>query len=323
MRLRSRFSCAMTLTMAVALTSVAWSVPAHAEEVRTLTGPATSNADLYLTYVNCDNFFGPAAAPQSRLNLGPFNAPIGRRSLGLVPSAPGTATGPFARFDSLAAVDSTLSAAGSSGVSYIWTVNADSVPGTAWSGRAVINPADGAWTPVNAASLSYEWTLVNLSTHAPVGAGGQATPGDFAATHGDGSGFVVTGFGCDGQSFNIDAMSSGGVTYDFEGISLQTGIAKTTEQVRQDGTIEITGTVRDGSGRITGDPLVLESRKPGGEWAAVGDRVFADATGVARTVAPVTETTEFRWHRPESQYADEGWSEAITITVAESASPEA
>ena len=34
-------------------------------------------------------------------------------------------------------------------------------------------------------------------------------------------------------------------------------------------------------------------------------------------VAPVAETTEFRWHRPESQYADEGWSEPITVTVPE------
>ena len=42
--------------------------------------------------------------------------------------------------------------------------------------------------------------------------------------------------------------------------------------------------------------------------AAGGVLLLGDAAGLARTDVPVTATTEFRWHRPESQYADEGWS---------------
>lgn len=303
------------LALALSVTSTVWSTPAHADETRTLTGPATHNPDLYLTYVSCDGFFAPAAAPQSRLNLGPFTAPQGRRSLGLVPAGPGTATGPFARFDTLSGLDSSLSVAGGSGVSYVWTVTPDTPPGAAWSGRAAIAPAAGAWRHVAAAALSYDWTLVDLTTRAPIGPAQTATPGQFAATHGEGAGFVVTGFGCDGAPFNIDAVSAGSIAYDFEGITLQTTIATTTDKVRDDGTIEVTGTVRDASGRITGDPLVLESRTPGGAWAPVGTSVLAGPDGVARAVAEVAETTELRWHRPESQYADEGWSETVTVAV--------
>ena len=317
--LRATFTRAVTIALAIAGTTAAWSPPAHAADsgqVRTLAGPETSNADLHLTYVSCDSFFTPGVAPQSRLNLGPFTAPLGRRSLGLVPAGPGTATGPFARFDSLSGLDASVAVTGSSGVSYVWTVTSDTPAGATWSGRAVVTPAAGAWTRVDAASLSYEWTLVDLASRASLGAGEKATPGQFAVTHGDGAGFVVTGFGCDGASFNLDAVSADGVAYDFEGIALQTSIATTTDQARPNDTIEVTGTVRDGSGRITGDPLVLEARAPGGAWAPVGPSVLADASGVARAVAPVTGTTEFRWHRPESQYADEGWSEIVTVTVA-------
>ena len=42
---------------------------------------------------------------------------------------------------------------------------------------------------------------------------------------------------------------------------------------------------------------------------------MSDPSGLARVDVPVTETTEFRWHRPQSQYADEGWSDPVTVTV--------
>ena len=85
--------------------------------------------------------------------------------------------------------------------------------------------------------------------------------------------------------------------------------------------VAVTGRVTDPGGRVTGDPLVLESRAPGGRWTSTGQAVLGDADGVARIDVPVTETTEFRWHRPESQYADEGWSDPVTVTVAESVPP--
>lgn len=315
MRVRSTMMVVAVTTMLTALGTV----PAQADGTRTLTGPSTGDADVFLTYVGCGGLFTAGTAPQSRLNLGPYDAPLGRRSLGLVPSAPGTASGPFTRFDSLAGVDASLSVAstsGSQGVSYVMSITPSSPPGTAWSGRAALTATAGVWTDVSAAALTYDWSLVDLATLAPVAPAGSATPSAFATEHGDGAGFVVTGFGCDGQSFNLDAVSGAGSTFDFEGIALTTTTAVDREQAAAGEQVSVSGRVTDGSGRTTGDPLVLESRRPGGEWSSTRQVVLSDPSGLARVDVTVTETTEFRWHRPESQYADEGWSEPVTVTVA-------
>lgn len=180
MRLRT----SLTAVVATGLLTALGTVPAQADGARTLTGPSTGDPDVFLTYVGCDNLFAPASAPQSRLNLGPYDAPLGRRSLGLVPSAPGTASGPFARFESLAGFDSSVSVtstAGSQGVSYVMTITAASPPGTAWRGRAAVHAPAGAWTDVSAAELTYDWALVDLTTLAPVAPAGAATPSAFAA----------------------------------------------------------------------------------------------------------------------------------------------
>ena len=308
---------ATTLTLTVGTTLV--SSPAHAAGgSRTLSGPATGDSDVYLTYVGCADLLANATAPASRINLGPYAAPLGRRSLGLVPTAAGSAAGPYASFDSLAGLDSSVAVAatgGSSGVSWVMAVSRQSPAGTAWRGRAAVSAPAGSWTTVSSSALTYDWALVDLSSGATVDRAGSATPAQFAAEHGDGPGFAVTGFGCDGKAFNLDAVRASGSTFDFEGVSLSTSVAAGRQQVKPDEEVELTGRVTDGSGRLTGDPLVLESRSPGGQWAPVGKPVLASRDGVARVVVPVAETTEFRWHRPESQYADEGWSDVVTVTV--------
>ncbi|HEX5918281.1 MAG TPA: hypothetical protein VFY76_10530 [Nocardioides sp.] len=308
---------ATTLTMTLGATLV--TATAHASGSRTLSGPATGDADVYLTYVGCADLLGTAVAPASRINLGPYAAPLGRRSLGLVPSAQGSAAGPYSSFGSLAALDASVAVAatgGSSGVSWVMAVTRQSPRGTAWRGRAAVSVAAGSWTTVSSSALTYDWALVDLASGATVDRVGPATPAQFAAQHGDGRGFAVTGFGCDGKAFNLDAVRASGSTFDFEGVALTTAIAAGRQQVRADEQVELTGRVTDGSGRVTGDPLVLESRSPGGQWTPVGKPVLADRDGVARVAVPVSETTEFRWHRPESQYADEGWSDSVTVTVA-------
>jgi hypothetical protein len=294
--------------------------PARAEGSRTLSGPVTGDSEVYLTYVGCDRLFGTAAAPQSRINLGPYAAPLGRRSLGLVPAGPGTAAGPYSSFGSLAGLDASLSVAatgGGRGVSWVMAVTGSSPGGTAWRGRADVSVPAGSWSSISAADLTYDWTLVDLASGAPVHDAGRGTPAEFAAAHGDGRGFAVTGFGCDGKAFNLDAVRASGSTFDFEGVQLTTVLGVGRQQAAAGEEVELTGRVRDASGRLTGDPLVLESRTPGGAWSPVGRPVLADRDGVARVVVPVRETTEFRWHRPEGQYADEGWSEPATVTVAQ------
>ncbi|GAA5121645.1 hypothetical protein GCM10023339_38760 [Alloalcanivorax gelatiniphagus] len=303
---------------ATTLTITLGASPAHAEGAQTLSGPATGDAEVYLTYVGCESLFGAAAAPQSRINLGPYAAPMGRRSLGLVPAGPGSASGPYARFGSLAGLDASLSVAatgGSRGVSWVMAVTGSSPVGTAWRGRAAVSVPAGSWSAVSAADLAYDWTLVDLGSGSPVKDVGTGTPAQFAAEQGDGVGFVVTGFGCDGKAFNLDAVRASGSTFDFEGVQLTTSLSAGRQQVAPGGEVELTGRVTDASGRVTGDPLVLESRTPGGAWSAAGRPVLADRDGIARVVVPVSETTEFRWHRVEGQYADEGRSQSVTVTV--------
>lgn len=311
-----RASVARTVVAMTSLVAVCAAAPAQAQDTRTLTGPATGDQGVYLTYVACGGLFGQATAPVPRLNLGPYAAPLGRRSLGLVPTGTGTASGPYVRFDSLTSLDASVSVAatgGAAGVAQVLAVTPASPPGTAWSGRADLAVAPGAWSDVAASTLTYDWSLVDLASGATVSAAGTATPAAFAADHGDGAGFVVTGFGCDGRAFNIDAVRSGATGFDFEGTALSTSAALAGP--RQGDEVTLTGRVTDPGGRLTGDPLVLERRTPGGEWHADGAAVLADPDGVTRAVVQVTETTELRWHRPESQYADEGWSDPVTVSV--------
>lgn len=291
---------------------------AHADGVRTQSGPGATTDDVFVTYVSCGGFFGQAVAPRTRINLGPGVAPMGRRSLGLVPAGTGTAAGPFSRFSSLeglAAGVSVSATSGTSGVSYIWAITPDVQPGTAWSGRADVSAPAGGWHEVDAAALRYEWSLVDLTTRQPVLKSEQATPAEFAASHGDGRGYVVTGFGCEGGGFNIDAARGQGSTVDFEGIGLDTTIQAPANKAAAGEASVVSGAARDAAGRATGDPLVLETRAPGGEWTRHGRPVLAGPDGVTRVEVHLSETSEVRWYRPESQYADEGWSDTITIAV--------
>ena len=319
MHVRTIMTALAATTLTLTVGTLAASSPAHAAAgSRTLSGPATGDADVYLTYVGCTELLGSAAAPSSRINLGPYAAPIGRRSLGLVPTGAGSASGPYASFPSLAKLDASVAAAatgGSSGVSWVMTITRQSPTGTAWRGRTAVSVPAGSWTTVSTAALTYDWELVDLASGATVDKVGSATPAKFAADHGDGYGFAVTGFGCDGKAFNLDAVRVSGSTFDFEGVSLSTTIEADKKKVNPGEEVQLTGRVTDGAGRVTGDPLVLESRVPDGVWAPVGNPVYASRDGLAQVVVPVTETTEYRWHRPESQYADEGWSDVVTVTV--------
>jgi hypothetical protein len=308
---------------AIAVALCAPMATAQADDTHVLQGADFPDDSTFLTYVGCADFFGAASPPQLRINLGPAAAPLGRRSMGLVPAAAGSAAGPYARLDSLGSGTvrfSATSVAGTTGVSYVWYAAPDAGPGQAWAGRAEVSVPAGGWRQVDAATLGYSWTLVDLMTRKPVKAAGQATIGAFTTAHGDGPGYVVTGFGCDGNAFNIDALQAGGPgdvsTYDFEGLTVSTAIAATRPQVGPGETTVISGTVTDGDGRVLGDPLVLEARPRGAAgWQVVEELVVPDPDGVARAeVAPET-ATDYRWVLPESQYADAGVSAPLTVAV--------
>ena len=123
-----RASVTRTLVAVTSLVAVCAAAPAQAQETRTLTGPATGDQGVFLTYVACSGLFGQATAPVPRINLGPYAAPLGRRSLGLVPTGTGTASGPYVRFDSLTSLDTSVSVAatgGASGVSQLLAVRSE------------------------------------------------------------------------------------------------------------------------------------------------------------------------------------------------------
>jgi len=295
--------------------------PAEADDpaaVTTMTGPGSALDGMFLTYVGCDAIGGAASPPSTRINRGPEVAPLGRRSFGLVPSAVGTASGPTISFLSLASLGAAVdvrSQSGTTGASYIWVTSLDAPAGHAWRGRAPLTVAPGTWQRVDTATVPHEWQLVDLTTGLAVAAE-TSTPAEFVTAHGDGAGYVVTGFGCDGNAFNVDAVRGNGRVWDFEGLTLATSITASAPQVASGEQVMVAGSVTDGSGRITGDPLVLQSRVPGAvEWTDESPLTYMGPDGFSRATVTVTETREFRWLRPESEYADAGASEPVLVTV--------
>lgn len=295
--------------------------PAHADDTgaTAMAGPGSPLDGMHLTYVGCDSIAAPASAPSTRINLGPDTAPMGRRSFGLVPSGAGTASGPTLSFTSLASLGASVSVraeAGTTGASYVWVATPDAPAGHAWLGRADLTVPAAAWQQVDTALVPYAWSLVDLGTGVTA-AVETSTPTDFVAVHGDGPGYVVTGFGCDGHPFHVDAVRGNGRAWDFEGLTLSTSILGPTAPVPAGTDVEIAGSVTDPSGRVTGDPLVLQSRARGAsEWVDVSPLTYSGPDGVSRATVTVTEGQELRWLRPESEYADAGASDPVTVSVA-------
>lgn len=302
-----------------------FSPAASADGVTVRSGPGSAVDGMFLTYVGCTGFFAPATAPRTRVNLGPGAAPLGRRSFGLVPTGPGTASGPYVPFLSLTGAGASVAVtatAGTTGASYIWTSAPDAPAGHAWLGRAATSVPAGGWHTVDTATLRYDWQLVDLVTGSMT-PGAAATPAEFVAAHGDGPGYVVTGFGCDGRAFNVDAVRGVGQTWDFEGVTLSTAITASAPQVPAGQDVVISGHVTDAAGRVTGDPVVLQARTPGqGEWRAASELTLVGPDGWSRTTVAVAEDTEYRWFRPEGEYADAGYSESVVVHAVPAAAPQ-
>ena len=176
---------------------------------------------MFLTYVGCDGFFAPATAPRTRVNLGP-----GRRAPGPPQLRPGPVrrraprpapTSPSSRSPGPARRSSVHGGRGHHRRVLHLDVGAGR-PGRPRLARSRDDDGARRWLAhVDTATLRYDWQLVDLVTgSAPPGAA--ATPAEFVAAHGDGPGYVVTGFGCDGRAFNVDAVRGVGQTWDFEGV---------------------------------------------------------------------------------------------------------
>jgi hypothetical protein len=298
------------------------SSPASADETITVPGLAFPSSDTYLTYFGCADLFNrPAAAPA--LKIDQLEAtPTGVRGFGLMMPGAGTASGPVSLVDSVAATTvagfSARADAGSTGVAYVWYVAPGIEEGQVWAGRTdlAVGPQ---WQYVDAAAATYTWTLYDAASGKQVRPGGSNTITGFTAENGDGPGYLLSGLGCDGGEFVIDALRFGSpgnvTTYDLEGITVTTSIAASTTSVRSGRPATLTGASVDIAGVPVGAPLVLQARTAGTMFRPVGAPVAAAPGGAVSVKVKPTKTTTYRWSMPATGYADGGFSAPVTVRV--------
>lgn len=323
----------LTKVAALAALLVGVAAPAAAGQDVVVHGPDFPEGSAFLSYVPCGGFFAPGAkAPTLRINRGPAAPPAGQRSFGLQPAGAGTASGPALSTDHLAGAGLSFSVfAGrpATGAAYVWYAAPDAPAGHAWRGTARLSAPPGAWTRVDLGSAPYDWTLVDLVTTTDTAQGGRASLTEFVATHGDGPGRVVGGFGCGGESFQLDALTvgsaAGATTYDLEGLLLTTAMEQAPATAAGDGAegaegaegkavVVLRGVTREADGTPVGEPLVLETAAPGTEdWKAVGDPVHADGQGVVRAQVPADEAALYRWRMPDAEYAAGHVSNVVAV----------
>lgn len=296
---------------------------AHADETVVVPGTAFPSSSTYLTYFGCvDLFHADTRGPRVRVTRDAA-APLGSRAAGLEVPGAGTAVGSVSLVDSVADATSSMAvraAAGSSGVAYVWYVAPGLQPGEVWSGRADLTTAVDGWQEVDATATSYEWSRMEAATGAVREQAGAATIDAFAADHGDGPGYLLSGLGCDGRAFGIDALRVGApgsvTTYDLEGWSVSTSISASNQQIRRGGDVTLSATSVDAASASMGAALVLEARPEGATtFRPVTDPVLAGPDGrVATTVTPEV-TTDYRWFFAERAYADAHWSATTRVVV--------
>ena len=304
---------------------------ASADQTVVVPGTDFPSSSTYLTYFGCDDLYhADASGPSVRITRDDA-APMGRRATNLALPGTGTASGPVSLVGSVATATSRLwvdAAAASSGVAYVWYVSDELRSGEVWAGRADLTTTAAGWQPIDTKAATYTWTRYRASTGKVVKDMGRATISKFTAAHGDGPGYLLSGFGCDGRAFDVDALQVGVpgsvTTYDLEGWQVSTSITASADQVQPGEQVQIAGTSVSPSGRVLGAPLVLEARQQGAtSWIPVGEPVQAGPDGtVVTTVAPDV-TTDYRWVFAETGYADAHVSQEVRVVVetAESQEP--
>lgn len=319
----------MRRALAVAAVVAALSTPlgpAVADDTVVVPGLAFPSSDTYLTYFGCqDLYHADTRGPQVRIGKGEGAVPAGTRAFGLRMPGAGTAAGPVRQVASVAGTTvagfSARAAQGGSGVAYVWYVAPGLLPGQAWAGRADL-AAGPVWQVVDTTAATYTWTLYEAATGAVLEDGGAHTIADFTAARGDGPGYLLAGFGCDGGAFALDALRYGApgavTTYDLEGVPVATSIG--ASERAPSGEVTVSGATVAASGAPMGSTLVLEARVLGAEeFETVGTPVLPAADGSVSTVVSPLVTTDYRWFLPETGYADAGYSPVVRVEVPKAA----
>jgi len=232
------------------------------------------------------------------------HARLGTRSL-KYDLAGGNAIGTLSYVDSMA--ETTVAGlqvharSGAQGVAYAGYQSPDAEGYDLWIGRAPL-VSGGGWQPIDATALTYTWEQFDMRTGAPTGEtlDGPATVPDFAQEHGgDGAGFYMVGFGCDGTPFYMDGWRVGSpgttTTYDLEALTTHPTIEGSARAVDAREPVTISGAVRDGEGRrLRAGTMILEAKPAGAATFLPVQVVDAAATDPSITVRPA-ETTVYRW----------------------------
>lgn len=283
---------------------------------------------------------------RSQLNLVGCASVFGRTSeqvvptIGVVPGRPGNkrslgfdllggnAIGSVSYVDRVAATTvagmSVHADAGSTGVAYVgYQAPKDAGTSLVWVGRAPLAVPADTWTPVNVTGQGFAWTQYDMSTQQPIGGevGTSGIPAFTKAMGGDGPGFYMVGFGCDGNAFNTDAWrigtAAGVTTYDFEGYTTRTTISGPDAAVEPGQPVTLTGRVVDGSGAPVDGRVVLEAKTGDGPWQTVD---VAPGPNPSVVVRP-EESTTYRWKLYDRARFEGSVSAAMTIKVVKPAEP--
>ena len=308
------------MVLLLALVGTAPTPSASAAGVVTVPGTSFPAGDTYLTWFGCAGLFGPSAAGPSSSVGADVGAPMGARATRLVMPATGHATGPVTRVDRIAGAAWSMwvqPVTGGQGVAHVWYVSAELDEGEVWYGRADLAAPTGAWQQVRPATATFTWSRTLAATGAVVEEAGAATVAGFTAAHGDGPGYLLAGFGCDGSPFLLDGVAAGDTTYDLEGFPVSTTITTSHARVAPGTAVTLTGRTLDGAQQATGAPLVLEARPAGADaFTPVGPGpVPGGADGAVVTTVTPERTTAYRWFQPATGYADAGWSPVTRVRV--------
>ena len=275
-----------------------------------------------LTLVGCESLYA-----RSTEFLQPYisrNTRLGTRSL-KYDLAGGNAIGTLSYVDSMA--DTTVAGLqydaepGAQGVAYAGFQRPDADGYELWIGRASLVSA-GGWQPVDATSLTYTWAEFDMQTSQPTGetALTPATVSDFAeANGGDGAGFYMVGFGCDGSPFRMDGWRVGEpgstTTYDLEGFTTHLTMSGSAYAIDAGESVTLNGSVRDGADRrLVRGTMILEAMPVGAASFLPVQVVDAAATDPSVTVSP-TKSTIYRWRFADRPLATGSVSAQFRVEV--------
>jgi hypothetical protein len=280
-----------------------------------------SGAKSQLNLVGCDSVFARTSETVAPAITVVPGRPGNKRSLGFDLGG-GNAVGSVSYVDQVAATTvagmAVHAEAGTIGVAYVgYQAPQDVGTSLMWIGRAPLAVPASSWTSINVPGLGYAWTQYDMSTQQPIGGevGSSGIPAFTRAMGGDGAGFYMVGFGCDGNAFNTDAWKigtfAGATTYDFEGFTTRTTIAGPEGPIEPGKRATLTGTVVDGAGAPVGGRAVLEAKQGDGTWDTVD---VAPGPSPSAVVRP-EKTTTYRWKFFDRARYEGSVSGPLTVTV--------